>query len=328
MASSAIKTPAFQAKAGNITNEDGSSIYSNGDWSLKNSTAVASVTITDAGNVGVGTTFATSTRLTVNGGSLPTQDNGGVNALQFAAGVTGRRASSNTVGFIGTYANASSVEISAGQSGAGISMHGAAASPNANTLLMYTGNTERMRIDDGGRVKIKNNYLEVGENTTGSYTGVFVNGIVQTYRATSGSGGGVIVATSDYHGTNTAIFQVRSEGAIYARFTSVLSLSDVRFKEDVKPLTGCLSKIMKLKPSSWKWKDDRKQETTGFIAQEIEEVFPQFVTELEESEQGIEKPKAVGAAGNEMIANLVAAIQEQQAIIEELKAKVSALEAK
>ena len=56
MSSSAITTQVAQLKAGSIQNQaDSSSIYSAGVWSFKNSTAVTSVTISDAGNVGIGT---------------------------------------------------------------------------------------------------------------------------------------------------------------------------------------------------------------------------------------------------------------------------------
>jgi hypothetical protein len=118
--------------------------------------------IDSSGNVGIGTSSPASTRMTIVGGALPTQDNGNTNALQFAAGVTGRRAASNNVGFIGTYSNASSMEISAGEAGSGISMHGSTASANANTVIAYTASTERMRITSAGNVGIA--------NTSPSYT--------------------------------------------------------------------------------------------------------------------------------------------------------------
>jgi hypothetical protein len=118
-------------------------------------TALGNSQIFDNGtNVGIGTTSVASSRLTITGGSLPSQDNGNTNALQFSGGVTGRRASSNTVGFIGTYLNTSSIEISAGLSGAGISMHGSTASANANSLILYANSTESMRITSTGNVGI------------------------------------------------------------------------------------------------------------------------------------------------------------------------------
>ena len=72
MSSSAITTPTFQLKAGNIQNQaDSSGVYSAGVWSFKNSTAVASVTITDAGNVGIGTASPVS-QFDVANDSAPT----------------------------------------------------------------------------------------------------------------------------------------------------------------------------------------------------------------------------------------------------------------
>lgn len=57
MSSSALNLGILQAKIGSIQNQaDSTSVYSAGVWSFKNSSAVASVTITDAGNVGIGTT--------------------------------------------------------------------------------------------------------------------------------------------------------------------------------------------------------------------------------------------------------------------------------
>lgn len=56
--------------------------------------------------------------------------------------------------------------------------------------------------------------------------------------------------------------------------------SDIRLKENITPLNGCLEKITKLKPVTYQWKDrisggnDLK---IGFIAQDIEEVEPLLV---------------------------------------------------
>ena len=56
MSSSAINQGVLSAKISNVQNAaDSSGVYSAGVWSFKNSTAVTSVTITDAGNVGIGT---------------------------------------------------------------------------------------------------------------------------------------------------------------------------------------------------------------------------------------------------------------------------------
>lgn len=58
--------------------------------------------------------------------------------------------------------------------------------------------------------------------------------------------------------------------------------SDRRLKENIKTLTPTLSKIKKLRATQYRFKNDDSQTTsTGFIAQEVQEVFPEFVTEKE-----------------------------------------------
>lgn len=70
MSSSAINAQLFQAKIGSIQNQaDSTSVYSAGVWSFKNSTALTSVTISDAGNVGINAVSPTS-RLTIGTGTF------------------------------------------------------------------------------------------------------------------------------------------------------------------------------------------------------------------------------------------------------------------
>jgi hypothetical protein len=149
--------------------------------------------ITSTGNIGIGTNSIASSRLTIVGGALPTQDNGDTNALQFSSGITGRRASSNTVAFIGTYSNTSSIEISAGLTGAGISMHGISASINASSVILYANNAERMRIASTGNVGINTtipeSLLHVSTNHVTPTSGISANtiGIFSNNASTNGN---------------------------------------------------------------------------------------------------------------------------------------------
>jgi len=61
------------------------------------------------------------------------------------------------------------------------------------------------------------------------------------------------------------------------------AVSDRRLKKDILPLDGALSRLLKLKPSTFEFIDPRKHHQLegsqiGFIAQEVEEVFPEWVT--------------------------------------------------
>jgi len=56
--------------------------------------------------------------------------------------------------------------------------------------------------------------------------------------------------------------------------------SDKRLKENIRPMDNVLDRVLELKPSWYNYRSDKKkQQTLGFIAQEVEEQFPDFVKE-------------------------------------------------
>ena len=62
---------------------------------------------------------------------------------------------------------------------------------------------------------------------------------------------------------------------------SLALASDERLKENIEPLTGTLEKLDKLRPVEFDWKEDAKKDghDIGLIAQEVEKVYPEMVTE-------------------------------------------------
>lgn len=56
--------------------------------------------------------------------------------------------------------------------------------------------------------------------------------------------------------------------------------SDIRLKKDVKDITDGLSIINKLRPVRFKW-NKTNEEYIGFIAQEVEDVLPNIVKDIE-----------------------------------------------
>ena len=139
--------------------------------------------------------------------------------------------------------------------------------------------------------------------------------------------------------------------------TSYNTSSDYRLKENIAPLTGAIEKVLRLKPSTYTWKVDGSA-GEGFIAHELQEVIPQAVSgekdaeklqqvEVEHYEKEIQdengkiiKPQKFavfeermmpiyqGVDSSFLVATLTAAIQEQQALIVALTARLDALEAK
>ncbi|RTY95930.1 tail fiber domain-containing protein [Flavobacterium sp. GT3R68] len=122
----------------------------------------------------------------------------------------------------------------------------------------------------------------------------------------------------------------------------VIQTSDARLKKDIKKIEYGLNEILKLKPVTFKWKDDfaekgvpvpedKKENHIGFIAQDLLQILPEVVTTHSWQKTSEDKPAQYKPVGNygvnysEIIPVTVKAIQEQQAQIEELKKTTSEL---
>ena len=90
-------------------------------------------------------------------------------------------------------------------------------------------------------------------------------------------------------------------------------------------MTGALAKVAALKPVTYKWKAGGS-DGQGFIAHELAEVVPQCVTGEKDAVDAEGKPQYQGIDTSFLVATLTAAIQEQQALIQTLTARVAALE--
>lgn len=96
--------------------------------------------------------------------------------------------------------------------------------------------------------------------------------------------------------------------------------SDITLKKNVVPLLSGLEQITALRPVVWNWKNEvaGKELEYGFIAQEVEKILPDLVT----NDTWLDGTERKFLATYKMIPYLVAAIQEQQIQIEELKAQL------
>jgi hypothetical protein len=211
--------------------------------------------------------------------------------------------------------------------------------------LFGTNNTERARITSGGYFKASSNGTYVSStglyhelrsadnaaglvvtNTSTSYTDDVIYGNV-----TTAAGTGFKLMRLDANSVEQ--FRVRGDGTIFAQNTTVQSLSDVRLKENISDAAEGLAVITALRPVRYDWKagygNDRKNQL-GFVAQEMEAVFPEAVSvwEMDEPTGEVDedgKPitekvdyKTVGPGA--LIPVLVKAIQELEARIATLEA--------
>jgi len=98
-----------------------------------------------------------------------------------------------------------------------------------------------------------------------------------------------------------------------------VTVSDRRLKSEIKAVSNIMPSIHKLRPVTYKFNSHRNAQNRswGFIAQEVEEIFPDFVTE---------KDGYKGIAYDNFAVLAIKAIQEQQVEIENLKKRIEQLE--
>jgi len=123
--------------------------------------------------------------------------------------------------------------------------------------------------------------------------------------------------------SNNYIFQYNNNLFSYIEpvSASYVSSSDEHLKTDINPLPGILDKLMLLQPKTYHYTAslDGNRLSYGFLAQDVEKLFPEFVFS---SENGI---KGIAYSNFGVIA--IKAIQEQQEIINALQIQVEAIKA-
>jgi hypothetical protein len=195
------------------------------------------------------------------------------------------------------------------------------ASGNLGSLVfnVYNGGSdfpEHMRIFSGGNVSIGtssdlfyklNIYSPDLNNTAGTCT--MKNG--------ANNGGGYFVLFQNYLGGTAGVIQQLTA-------TSILynSSSDYRLKEDILPMQNAIDRILKIKPVTYKWKNTEDEYGEGFIAHELQEIVPMAVGGEKDdmNKDGTIKPQGIDYG--KLTPLLVAAIQEQNKIIEDLKTRL------
>ena len=191
--------------------------------------------------------------------------------------------------------------------------------------------TERMRITSGGSVQIGTTSVNLARLNVVAATasqGIRIEADA-SYNAINIGGTGNF--TIDFPGIANGRFLVDNSGNTYNR-TGVYGTvsSDLRLKENIIEASSKLNDILKLRVVNFNLiSDTEKKKNIGFIAQELQEVFPSLVYEADTRQydedgnviSGLED--ALGIKVGMEFAILVKAIQEQQAQIEELKALIN-----
>jgi hypothetical protein len=214
-----------------------------------------------------------------------------------------------------------------------------------NIMLFATDNTERMRITSGGYTKISNtgsyeyvsasihevrnsaaDYILYGTNPNASSpSGYYISYPSASPNNTSN----YFIACAD---SSAARFRVASNGNCYnVTGTYTSGVSDIRYKEQVTDANSQWDDIKNLRVVNFKFKKDVEENGDnalrhiGFIAQEVEKTSPHLIEEMSDEKTG-ETWKTIKASI--IHTKAIKALQEAMAKIEQLEAKVSALENK
>jgi hypothetical protein len=197
-------------------------------------------------------------------------------------------------------------------------------SPAANTVAFATTGGERVRIDSSGNLLVGTTSQGTTEKLHVSSATTEVARFTNSVNTSGYSGIRVVVGASD---TSTWHFRGETRGVsnwyLYGNGTTSYS-SDSRLKKNIETTRdGYLNDLMQLRVVKYNWinSQDTTPKELGLIAQEVEQVFPNLVQEHDI--EGVDgQRKHIKHSVMEFI--LIKAIQEQQAIIESLKARLDA----
>jgi len=174
------------------------------------------------------------------------------------------------------------------------------------------------------------------ENTNASFAGDVVS-INATRNATSG----------EYNFINCSIsgvgvkLKVLNSGNVQNANNSYGAISDAKLKENIVNATPKLANLMQVKVRNYNLINDTTKQI-GVVAQELETIFPGMIDETpdyedvtttdedgkETTERVLTGTKTKSVKYSVFVPMLIKAMQEQQAIIESLNARLTALESK
>lgn len=206
-------------------------------------------------------------------------------------------------------------------------------SPARNLEVSGTGTVAQRVTSISGTKAVYTEYKRTGANSwaVGTSDGTF--GDFEIRRSFDGFN---TDAGSPYYRMWTSYFYPLPDnsitlGASANRWSTIfatngtINTSDAREKTNIQNLNYGLTQVMQLRPVSYQWKDKPEWGTKiGFVAQEVQPVLNEVVTVgnpfvSKEDQARLGNNDRMGIFYSDIIPVLTKAIQEQQAIIEDLK---------
>ena len=207
--------------------------------------------------------------------------------------------------------------------------------PDGNSVAFTVNGTERGKFDSSGnllvgtttgtsaqlRVHTSQTSVSYMQNSAASPNGL------QIYYSNATAPNNVINEFLYFNDTTTLRMSVRSNGGIANYSGNNVNLSDRREKTNFAPATSYLDKICAIPVQTFNYIDQNMEEdgglTLGVVAQDVQAVAPELVTESNWGTE--EEPKMrLSIYQTDLQYALMKCIQEQQALIQSLKARLDA----
>ncbi len=220
-----------------------------------------------------------------------------------------------------------------------------AGNPTVSISVSASSTFDRARIisSDGngfgqGFIEMRTRQLNVGRSPGISSVQVYPLRVVQNVAGQGGNYGFAIYNGTDasnrwefYVGTDAAndgdmalYFNNANRGSFDSASGNYTPTSDKRLKTNIKALSGVLPALLQLKPKTYQYKTRLGHNYVGFLAQELQDVFPELVSETKPRNEGEESVLLVDYSQLTVLA--ITALQEQQEVIEAQNEKIENLE--
>jgi hypothetical protein len=203
-------------------------------------------------------------------------------------------------------------------------------SGSTDVLGIYAAGTTGMYLTDTGNLLVGTTSIPAWGDTTGFGFGYDLPNKTVHFKNNVSTSNALTYFNATSFTSGTGYFaQFRVNGSTVGNITtngsttSYTSISDYRLKENIQPIISALSKVIALKPVTYTWKSTGESDE-GFIAHELQEVCPSAVSGEKDAVDVNGNPVYQGIDTSFLVATLTAAIQEQQALINSLTARLDA----
>jgi hypothetical protein len=204
-----------------------------------------------------------------------------------------------------------------------------------SAIAINAGSAERARITSGGNFLIGATsgtgklVVEQSANTINTFlfasNASYTDGVLDIEAARN-------TTNSSYNFIQCAVygvayrFYVRDSGNVENTNNSYGAISDVKLKDNIIDASPKLADLMQVKVRQYNFKSDQTHKQIGVIAQELEQIFPAMIEESPDKDmEGNDLGTTTKSVKYSVfVPMLIKAMQEQQAIIESLKARLDA----